>query len=104
MATGSPAKREPYGDGVPVVAAGPTTGQEGRESRNKGEGAQVVDEFSKGRHAHCGPLKRRWASGKAPESRAPSRRPLHSAGGDGRPTSTRTHGVPSPTQQPHLRR
>ncbi len=31
-----------YGDGGPVVVAGVTTGQGGRESRPQGEGGQVV--------------------------------------------------------------
>jgi hypothetical protein len=39
---GSPAGREPYGDGVLVVVAGVTPGQGGRESRPQGEGAQVT--------------------------------------------------------------
>ena len=34
---GSPTGREPHGDGVPVVVAGATTGQGGRESRPQGE-------------------------------------------------------------------
>jgi hypothetical protein len=38
---GSPAGREPYGDGVPVVVAGVTACHGGRESRPQGEGAQV---------------------------------------------------------------
>ena len=33
---GSPTGREPYGDGVPVVVAGVTTCQGGRESRAAG--------------------------------------------------------------------
>jgi hypothetical protein len=33
---GSPTGREPYGDGVPVVVAGVTTCQGGRESRATG--------------------------------------------------------------------
>jgi hypothetical protein len=40
---GSPKGREPYGDGVPVVVAGVTACQGGRESRPQGEGAQVKD-------------------------------------------------------------
>jgi hypothetical protein len=45
----------PIGDGVPVVVAGVTTGQEVRESRNEGEGAQVVRMFRRGgtRNAEC---------------------------------------------------
>jgi hypothetical protein len=34
--------REPYGDTVPVVVAGVTTCQGGREGRPQGEGAQVI--------------------------------------------------------------
>src|SRR5512143_4110135 len=39
---GSPVGREPHGDGAPVVVAGVTTGQGGRESRLQGQGAQVI--------------------------------------------------------------
>jgi hypothetical protein len=39
---GSPTGREPYGDTVPVVVAGVTTCQGGREGRLQGEGAQVI--------------------------------------------------------------
>ena len=39
---GSPTGRESYGDGGPVVVAGATTGQGGRESRPQGEGGQVT--------------------------------------------------------------
>ena len=39
---GSPKGREPYGDGVPVVVAGVTTCQGGRESRPQGQGAQEI--------------------------------------------------------------
>src|SRR5213080_3416494 len=39
---GSPTGRELYGDGAPVVVAGVTAGQGGRESRPQGEGAQVI--------------------------------------------------------------
>jgi hypothetical protein len=46
--TGSPTGREPYGDGVPVVVAGVTTCREVRESRNKGEGAQVITMVRRG--------------------------------------------------------
>jgi hypothetical protein len=46
--TGSPTGREPYGDGVPVVVAGVTTCQGGRESRPQGKGAQVITMFSLG--------------------------------------------------------
>ena len=34
--------REPHGDGGPVVVAGVTPGQGGRESRLQGEGGQVT--------------------------------------------------------------
>ena len=52
---GSPTGREPYGDGVPIVVAGVTTGREVRESRNEGEGAQVAKMFRRGgmRNAEC---------------------------------------------------
>src|SRR5436190_7677712 len=39
---GWPTGREPYGHGVPVVVAGVTTCQGGRESRLQGEAAQVL--------------------------------------------------------------
>src|SRR5664280_2879422 len=39
---GSPKGREPYGDRVPVVVAGVTTCQGGREGRPQGQGAQVI--------------------------------------------------------------
>jgi len=39
---GSPTGREPYGDGAPVVIAGVTACQGGRESRPQGQGAQVI--------------------------------------------------------------
>jgi hypothetical protein len=39
---GSPAGREPYGDGGLVVVAGVTSGRGGRESRPQGEGGQVM--------------------------------------------------------------
>jgi len=39
---GSPTGCEPYGDGGPVVVAGATPGQGGRESRPQGEGGQVI--------------------------------------------------------------
>ena len=45
---GSPTGREPYGDGVPIVVAGVTTCQGGRESRPQGEGAQVIGHFRPG--------------------------------------------------------
>jgi hypothetical protein len=39
---GSPKGRESYGDTVPVVVAGVTTCQGGREGRPQGQGAQVI--------------------------------------------------------------
>jgi len=39
---GSPAGREPQGDGVPTVVVGVTTHQGGRESRLQGEGFQLI--------------------------------------------------------------
>ncbi len=43
---GSPNGCEPYGDGGPVVVAGLTSGQGGRESRShSGEGGQVIGHF-----------------------------------------------------------
>ena len=39
---GLPTGREPYGDTMPVVVAGATTCQGGREGRSQGEGAQVI--------------------------------------------------------------
>jgi hypothetical protein len=48
---GSPAGREPQGDGVPVVVVGVTTHQGGRESRPQGEGAQVIGYLSTERYA-----------------------------------------------------
>jgi hypothetical protein len=39
---GSPKGRESYGDGVPVLVAGVTACQGGREGRPQGEGAQVT--------------------------------------------------------------
>ena len=39
---GSPTGRESYGDGGPVVVAGVTPRQGGRESRPQGEGGQVI--------------------------------------------------------------
>ena len=39
---GSPTGRESYGDTVPVVVAGVTTCQGGREGRPQGKGAQVI--------------------------------------------------------------
>jgi hypothetical protein len=48
---GSPAGREPRGDGVPIVVVGVTTHQGGRESRLQGEGAQVTGHLSTERYA-----------------------------------------------------
>ena len=50
---GSPAGREPKGDGGLVVVAGVTTGQGGRESRLQGEGGQVIGHHQIGRYAKC---------------------------------------------------
>ena len=50
---GSPTGRESYGDGVPVVVAGVTTCQGGRESRPQGEEAQVTGHPMTGRYAKC---------------------------------------------------
>ena len=59
---GSPTRREPYDDGVPIVVAGVTTCQGGRESRPQGEGAQVIERSSDGKPAKCRMLKRGWTS------------------------------------------
>jgi hypothetical protein len=48
---GSPAGREPHGDGVLVVVVGATTHQGGRESRPQGQGAQVAGHRSAARYA-----------------------------------------------------
>lgn len=48
---GSPKGREPYGDGGPVVVAGVTACQGGRESRPQGEGGQVMGHHEAGRYA-----------------------------------------------------
>jgi hypothetical protein len=48
---GSPTGRESYGDGGPVVVAGVTPGQGGRESRQQGEGGQVIGYHRIGRYA-----------------------------------------------------
>ena len=42
MNAGSPKGCDYYGDGGPIVVAGVTTGHEVRESRNEGEGGQVI--------------------------------------------------------------
>ena len=44
---GSPKGREPYGDTVPVVVAGVTTCQGGREGRPQGQGAQVTERYNR---------------------------------------------------------
>ena len=46
---GSPTGCESYGDGGPVVVAGVTTGQGGRESRPQGEGGQVIEDTNQDR-------------------------------------------------------
>jgi hypothetical protein len=48
---GSPAGREPHGDGVPIVVVRVTPHQGGRESRPQGEGAQVAGYLMAGRYA-----------------------------------------------------
>ena len=48
---GSPAGREPQGDGVPVVVVGVTTHQGKRESRLQGKGAQVTGYLKTERYA-----------------------------------------------------
>ena len=48
---GSPSGRESYGDGGPVVVAGVTSGQGGRESRPQGEGGQVTGHREIARYA-----------------------------------------------------
>ena len=48
---GSPAGREPYGDGGPIVVVRVTPRQGGRESRPQGEGAQVAGYPKAGRYA-----------------------------------------------------
>jgi hypothetical protein len=48
---GSPARREPDGDGVPIVVVRVTPHQGGRESRPQGEGAQVAGYLMAGRYA-----------------------------------------------------
>ena len=48
---GSPTGRESYGDGGPVVVAGATTGQGGRESRLQGQGGQMIGHHRLGRYA-----------------------------------------------------
>jgi len=53
---GSPNGRESHGDGGPVVVAGVTPGQGGRESRSQGEEDQMIghQQSSRGmRNAEC---------------------------------------------------
>jgi hypothetical protein len=45
MNAGSPKGCESYGDGGPIVVAGVATGHEVRESRNEGEGGQVIGHY-----------------------------------------------------------
>ena len=59
---GSPAGRESYGDGVPIVVVGVTTHQGGRESRPQGQGAQVIGYPKTERYAKC--LRHEVARGK----------------------------------------
>jgi len=121
---GSPTGREPYGDGVPVVVAGATTCQGGRESRPQGEGAQVIKGPAMGGmrnaerrngagrpppgyRAHpemitgeqgAGKLAspvREEADGKGPKPRAPRRRPT-SLGGAGRGNGPPERAAPRP--------
>ena len=46
-----PSGREPQGDGVPIVVAGATPRQGGRESRPQGEGAQATGHLKAARYA-----------------------------------------------------
>jgi len=48
---GSPAGREPHGDGGPIVVVRVTPHQGGRETRPQGKGAQVAGHRSAGRYA-----------------------------------------------------
>jgi len=50
---GSPVGREPYGDRVPVVVAGVTTCQGGREGRPQGKGAQATGHYNREVHVMC---------------------------------------------------
>ncbi len=59
---GSPTGRESYGDGGPVVVAGVTTCQGGRESRPQGEAGQVIGHPNPGRYAQCRAPQRCWMS------------------------------------------
>jgi hypothetical protein len=59
---GSPTGRESYGDGGLVVVAGVTPGRGGRESRQQGEGGQVIGHPTTERYAECRPPKRCWVS------------------------------------------
>ena len=55
---GSPTGCESYGDRVPVVVAGVTTCQGGREGRPQGQGAQVTGPEETRRYAQCRTPKR----------------------------------------------
>jgi len=57
---GSPKGRESYGDRVPVLVAGVTTCQGGREGRPQGEGEQVTDIKEPERYAKCRVPRRCW--------------------------------------------
>ena len=48
---GSPKGREPEGDGVPVVVVGVAHHRGVRESRNQGEGEQVIGHIETERYA-----------------------------------------------------
>src|SRR5580658_3323892 len=63
---GSPKGRESYGDTVPVVVAGVTTCQGGREGRPQGEGAQVIGHQRPGGMRNA---KRRSGTGCPPRTR-----------------------------------
>jgi hypothetical protein len=54
---GSPKGREPYGDTLPILVAGATTCQGGREGRPQGEGAKVTGHQKARRYAKCKMLK-----------------------------------------------
>ena len=48
---GSPTGRESYGEGGPVVVGGVTSARGVRESRNQGEGGQMIGHSRPGRYA-----------------------------------------------------
>jgi hypothetical protein len=56
----APTRREPHGNGVPILVVGVTTYQGRREDRLQGEGAQVVD-----RQSPCGTRNAERQSGTA---------------------------------------